>query len=1209
MKPISLKLAGLHSFREPQTVDFERLCAAGLFGIFGPTGSGKSTILDALTLALFGKVERAAHGTRGILNHAEERVLVEFTFELNQPQGRKRYRVERAYRRAGEHSVAGAGARLLEITPGGELPVAEKSDRVTAEIEALLGLTAPDFTRAVVLPQGKFDEFLKKIKPVDRRQMLERLFGLTEYGDRLRQKINCRLEKAEKEWAAVQGGLNELGDASDEALDRARERLAAAGRRAEEAAARRERAEQDCREKEQLWTWQQEMAAAKETDAAWREREPEIGRMQEKLAAAARAAQAAPYLQEADEAGKAAADAQLKDEQARSGQDAAARAAEAAGKQLEAARARRRQEEPPLLEKKGQLAGAAELERESGALKKEADGLAKELQALAAEKQRTEAARGELRAKKEALEQALHGCREQLTRAQVEPERRRRAAEAQLAWQHWQKAESESQRAQRELQKKEKAAGEAASALAEAAGRERQARAVLEQADLAEKEACEQPPDDEKALQEAGRALERRRAQAGAVLRLLAGVAGAKGLAQRKAAELAQVRAAVRQAGALLAGTVRARDEARQRAEDLEAKLNELHRRNLAGRLARELKEGEPCPVCGSLCHPAPAPSAADAAEARRLQAAEQELARAQEAAAIAQKELEQAQRAEAAAAAGADAAAGAAEEARQQLAALEEELAAARGELPAAWAALDPEQLTAELVREEDRQKQRWEAWQAWQENLAGRQQATAAAREDFNRAAVALAAAEEKHKGAREAAREAAARAQENAAEAQNRFAALNAARGELPAGRIAAEQKEIERLDAQRAGLEKKRDELEKELAAENRTLEDLAGREGKLTARLAGLQEKLNGLRAQLTQKESELVKITGGRPAGQLLAEVEARLAELAQAEKKAQAEEERCAREKSGAEQAAAAARKALELARDRLAKAQVKLVDCLRELRFVTRREAEEARLSSAESQELQDAVETYRREKERLAGILRNLAEKMAGRSLSLEEWEASREELAAARREEEEALLAKSVAANEYERLLCANARWKELQRRAGETGALKNRLEILKELLRGNAFVDYLAEEQLVSVARDASVRLGELTRHRYALEIDSEGGFLVRDEANGGVRRPVSTLSGGETFVASLALALALSTQIQLKGRYPLEFFFLDEGFGALDPELLEVVVSTLEKLRLAHLNIGVISHVPELQTRLPRRLVVHPAQAAGAGSRLVLEEG
>ncbi|HZG77091.1 MAG TPA: DNA exonuclease, partial [Paenibacillus sp.] len=69
----------------------------------------------------------------------------------------------------------------------------------------------------------------------------------------------------------------------------------------------------------------------------------------------------------------------------------------------------------------------------------------------------------------------------------------------------------------------------------------------------------------------------------------------------------------------------------------------------------------------------------------------------------------------------------------------------------------------------------------------------------------------------------------------------------------------------------------------------------------------------------------------------------------------------------------------------------------------------------------------------------------------------------------------------------------------------------------------------------------------------------------------------------------------------------LEFFFLDEGFGTLDPELLDNVVTALERLHVERLAVGVISHVPELQARLPRKLVVTPADPMGAGSRVRIE--
>ncbi len=146
------------------------------------------------------------------------------------------------------------------------------------------------------------------------------------------------------------------------------------------------------------------------------------------------------------------------------------------------------------------------------------------------------------------------------------------------------------------------------------------------------------------------------------------------------------------------------------------------------------------------------------------------------------------------------------------------------------------------------------------------------------------------------------------------------------------------------------------------------------------------------------------------------------------------------------------------------------------------------------------------------------------------------------------------------------------------------------ESLKKLLDGNKFMEYVAEEYLQTVALNASGRLLTLTDGRYFLRY--EGGFAVGDNFNGGEMRGVHTLSGGETFLVSLSLALALSAEICARSLRPIEFFFLDEGFGTLDAHLVDTVMDSLEKLKNEHLTIGVISHVSELKHRIDRKLLV-----------------
>jgi DNA repair protein SbcC/Rad50 len=147
---------------------------------------------------------------------------------------------------------------------------------------------------------------------------------------------------------------------------------------------------------------------------------------------------------------------------------------------------------------------------------------------------------------------------------------------------------------------------------------------------------------------------------------------------------------------------------------------------------------------------------------------------------------------------------------------------------------------------------------------------------------------------------------------------------------------------------------------------------------------------------------------------------------------------------------------------------------------------------------------------------------------------------------------------------------------------------------------NQLSELAAERHLEAVTRGASSILGMLSSDRYTLVRTPEGAFAVADAAHGGLVRAPSTLSGGETFLVSLALALSLSERIQLAGRTRFDFFFLDEGFGSLDAGTLDTALGALEQLRGSNRVIGMISHVPAIEERMPRRLRVSTERRGGA---------
>ena len=110
-------------------------------------------------------------------------------------------------------------------------------------------------------------------------------------------------------------------------------------------------------------------------------------------------------------------------------------------------------------------------------------------------------------------------------------------------------------------------------------------------------------------------------------------------------------------------------------------------------------------------------------------------------------------------------------------------------------------------------------------------------------------------------------------------------------------------------------------------------------------------------------------------------------------------------------------------------------------------------------------------------------------------------------------------------------------------------------------------------------------------------------FLVIDKWRDGQQRKVSTLSGGETFMVSLSMALALAEMT--RGQAEIEAFFIDEGFGTLDDESLEDVIQMLHSVQSRGQQIGLISHMKRLTSRLPA--LIHLAKDARGNSSVTIE--
>ena len=168
---------------------------------------------------------------------------------------------------------------------------------------------------------------------------------------------------------------------------------------------------------------------------------------------------------------------------------------------------------------------------------------------------------------------------------------------------------------------------------------------------------------------------------------------------------------------------------------------------------------------------------------------------------------------------------------------------------------------------------------------------------------------------------------------------------------------------------------------------------------------------------------------------------------------------------------------------------------------------------------------------------------------------------------------------------------------------QTRAESERWERLQNCMPANSLRDFALERMFDLLIRLANKQLQDVTG-RYQLKVKGMHDMAVIDKWNANEERPVETLSGGESFLTSLSLALALSEMS--RGRTQLNSLFLDEGFGTLDAKTLDIAISALEGLQTGGRNVVVISHVGELTRRIPVRIAV---EKMGNGSSQVRIRG
>nr|WP_084960459.1 AAA family ATPase [Thermoactinospora rubra] len=1141
MRPHLLTLTAFGSFPGTERVDFDALAEAGLFLVHGPTGAGKTTVLDALCFALYGQVPGQRNSARSLrCDHAPAGAGPSVTLEVT-IRGR-RLRVERspAWQRP---KLRGSGFTeekakvvLSELAGSTWKGLTTRIDEAGDLIGGLLGMNADQFCQVAMLPQGDFARFLRA-DGEERRKLLERLFTVKVFT----QAEAWLAEHRKQAWRAQQELRRQVDFAVQRVAEAAGEELVAAvpppedealpawsGALLDAAGAVAERSGEQC---------ESAAAALREARAAF-DRGAALAELQR------RHAEALTLRRTLDERAEERAElVAILDEAARA--DRVLPLVAGARHRAEAAAKTRALAADAIARARPLFAG---LPSDPEGQARRAGGAVPDAACLARlERDR----RGEIARLSELLTEEARQSVVRRDLARVEEELAELAAAGEEVDARLAELPSALEEAERELAAVRLAAArvpaaEAVVAMAEdLAGVEAELAALDRDLDrLAEREAevATLEADLPAQLAEVTGRLAEVRARAAAVPAAAAARSSAQAVleaARRRdtlAAELAAATADLR--------TLVDRAQAsRERWLDIrQARLE-----GMAAELARELADGAPCPVCGSAEHPrpaTPAPAAPSADDERAAEAAHEAALAEREAAERLAATLESRLTDAEAAAGGLDVAS-----AEAALRTAEEELAALE-----ATAALEPS-LAAEAERVDRRREEAREQARELGEALAAcrtrRSQLGAERDRLVSRLLEALPGGTDG--GPDEL---------------------LAAARAELDRLRQAASAEpdlaaEAARLDAERTRLQEEARRIAARLAACRTRREELSGDVARLTARLDAARGDDPTIAERLSRLSDE----------AELLREaVEATTAADTAAEEHAkavrQAEEAALEAGFDDAAHAEAAARTPAE----REAKAELlRELDARHAAVAATLADLELAAAAARPAPDLQ-ALEAALAEAEREHTALVSARDRAAARERRLREL---------------------------HDELGACLERWR--------PAAERHRLAERMASLAGGTSTDnqwsmslssYVLGERLRQVVDAANERLDHMSAGRYQLQHDlrktagsraRSGGGLGLRVADGwtGVDRDPATLSGGESFITSLALALGLADVVAAEsGGAEIGMLFVDEGFGTLDEDTLDGVLDILDGLRDGGRAVGIVSHVGELRTRIPAQLKV-----------------
>ncbi len=1161
MKPINLKIKGLNSFIELQEVNFERLTEKGLFGIFGPTGSGKSTILDGIILALYGSVPR---DSSNFMNTNCDTLNVSFEFQITEKDA-KRYRVEREFKRDKSGSIKTKSAKIVDITQG-EIILEERVRQVTDKCREIIGLEVDDFTRTVVLPQGNFSEFLK-LQGKERREMLERLFNLQKYGDELSNKLSLRIGVEVKKLNILEGELKGYEDISDDILEKINSSLKEATEQIENLHIELILSEKAYNEGKEVWDIQNELILIDEKEKALKEKENEINELKIRMVKGESSLKIRPFieayestLKQIDTINKLISN--LKDKAVIINNNK---------NKIEilfiAAKNNKDVKLPELKVKEQRILDAIEEQKVISTLNEEKMQLEDIKNKIETNIKNANVALEKNDEDILNLNDNIKNKENKIELLKVPIEFKEKVNNGLLLINIYESLIKQTDKLNKEIVEIKTNINEAQSKSDIYSKKLNEISVLLKEQEDSFKEITDNCPGDQNSLLKLKENLDNIKNKWDKNKEFNELISKGKNNAELLIEELKDKES---DADLLKKEVVQAKDF-----------INNLEKQNLAHSLRQTLTEGEICPVCGSKEHHYE--NIKSVICDTNVEEFKKELKFKEET----QNRLT-------------------AEIIKIQTNLQNEIYIINQNEIKLNELGEDYKKVSLDLLQKEFlKQVDEVNKYNEKKSNLDKRIKVLSEEKNNLIVQYNKLNSFLDHNKNQLTKIMDELTLKNEEAKEKEKD---LNKVKTELEIDDFYKAKKEINDKENERSLLEKElkkhRDDLKCELQVRDELINQLGELKIKQKENIITINEKNKSIEEKIINIKNKADDTENLERAKDEILKAIKEIDEEYLKQEKSKTEIEK---QFNNCNNEIMSAQGNLLSLKERCEKDNLSLKNALEEEGFKDIEEAKINLIIKSEIENYKKQIDAYLNSLEQIKGASINLRTKLSGRAITQEQWN-SVQSIKNQKVELLDKIKGEKITFEaEYKKVTESLIYKKELQKNKDDLSHKLGLLRDLEKLFRGKKFVEYVAANQLKYVSIEAGKRLREITCGTYGLEVDSDGKFLIRDYKNGGAERDASTLSGGETFVASLALALALSSQIQLKGTAPLELFFLDEGFGTLDDNLLEIVMDSLEKIHHNKLSVGIISHVESIKNRVPLKLIVTPATSGLGGSKVKIE--